>query len=143
MELEGCVWKEKSHWLIEVLSLNIMTQGYTRKEALEMIRDAIKEILASYFSPERSIAVEITINLYSKGVIGVSASDERLLFSLALRRLREESGTTVREASKRLGSDSPNAYAQYERGKFNITLEKFDELLRAANPQRKSLLSVV
>ena len=36
------------------------------------------------------------------------------MLALSLRRQREKSGSTVREASERLGSKSPNAYAQYE-----------------------------
>jgi len=34
-----------------------------------------------------------------------------------------------------VGSISPNAYPQYEKGKINISLDKYEELLHAANPQ--------
>ena len=49
MELEGRIRKNKNHWLVEVSSLNIMTQGETREEALFMIKDAIKEYMKYYF----------------------------------------------------------------------------------------------
>jgi len=39
----GKVWKLKNNfWLAEVPELDAMTQGYTRKEALEMAVDLIK-----------------------------------------------------------------------------------------------------
>jgi predicted RNase H-like HicB family nuclease len=52
MELEGKIWKNKNHWLVKVSSLNIMTQGETREEALFMIEDAIIEYMKYYFEPE-------------------------------------------------------------------------------------------
>ena len=52
MELEGRIWKNKKHWLVEVSSLNIMTQGKTREEALFMIKDAIMEYIRYYFESE-------------------------------------------------------------------------------------------
>ncbi|MDX8431773.1 MAG: helix-turn-helix transcriptional regulator [Candidatus Algichlamydia australiensis] len=69
--------------------------------------------------------------------------DNKILLALSLRRQREKSGETVREASARLGSKSPNAYAQYEKGKTKIPLEKYDLLLKASNPHIHSLLRIV
>jgi hypothetical protein len=143
MELEGRIWKSKRHWLVEVPSLDLMTQGKSRLDALSKIKDAITELLYSYFPGKVSRGFDITIESYEKALIGVSSTDNRLLFSLVLKRQREESQTSVREAADRLGSTSPNAYAQYEKGKINISLDKFEELLQAANPQRRSLLRVI
>jgi predicted RNase H-like HicB family nuclease len=46
MELEGRVWKDEnsSWWLAEVSFLDVMTQGKTKKKALEMLEDAILEL---------------------------------------------------------------------------------------------------
>lgn len=143
MELEGKVWKSKKHWLIEVPSLNIMTQGYSKEEAMVMIKDAIMEFIYYYFKAEVDKSFEITVNIYKKGLIGITTTNNKLLLALSLRRQREKSGSTVREASDRLGSSSPNAYAQYEKGKTRISLDQYDKLLRAANPYQHSLLRVV
>jgi hypothetical protein len=143
MELEGKIWKSKQHWLVEVPSLDVMTQGKTRDEALSMIQDAIAELIYSYFPNQVRKGFEVTISDYKKGVVGVSLTDGKLLLSLILKRQREKSQTSVREAASRLGSESPNAYAQYEKGKINISLDKFEELLHAANPQHHSLLRVI
>ncbi len=143
MELEGTVFKDGRHWIIEVPSLNLMTQGRTKKEALEMIADAAVGLAECYFEVEMEKDFAITATEFGKDVIGISSNDSKILLALSLRRQREKSGATVREASARLGSKSPNAYAQYEKGKTKISLEKYDLLLKAANPHIHSLLRVV
>lgn len=134
MEFEGKVWKDGKFWLIEVPSLNVMTQGKTKKEALEMIKDSILGLIECYFKAEIDEHFSISINDQKNGMIGVTSSNTKLLLALCLRRQREKSGSTVREASERLGSKSPNAYAQYEKGRTNISLDKYEALLMAANP---------
>lgn len=143
MELEGKVWKNGKHWLVEVPSLDVMTQGYTKEESLMMIRDAILGLVHSYFESDVEKDFDVMVHAYKSNVIGITTTNYRLLLALSLRRQREQSGATIREASKRLGSDSPNAYAQYEQGKTKIPLEKYELLLRAANPLRHSLLKIV
>lgn len=143
MELEGKVWKSGKHWLVEVPSLDVMTQGHTKEDALEMIRDAILLLVKGYFKSEISESFDILVNRYQRNIIGITATDSKILLSLSLRRQRKQSKSTVREASKRLGSKSPNAYGQYEQGKTKIPLEKYELLLQAANPRRHSLLRVV
>lgn len=142
MELEGKVWKDpdSSWWLVEVSFLDVMTQGRTRKEALEMIKDAIMELLKDSYEDSLSKQFRLTVNLYENGVIGVGASEEKLLFALGLKRQRLRSGSTIRDVSKRLKSKSPNAYARYERAQSRPSIEKYAELLHAANPNRRPLL---
>jgi predicted RNase H-like HicB family nuclease len=142
MELEGRVWKapDSSWWLIEVSFLDVMTQGRTRKEALEMIKDAVMELLKDSYEDQLNKHFQLTVNLYDNGVIGMGASDENLLFALGLKRQRLRSGSTIRDVSRRLKSKSPNAYARYERAQARPSLEKYAELLHAANPNRRPLL---
>jgi len=143
MELEGTVFKDGKVWLIEVLSLNLMTQGRTKKEALEMIVDAAIGLTECYFDSEIEEGFSITATEYERDIIGLSSTNNKLLLALSLKRQREKSGSTVREAAARLGSSSPNAYAQYEKGKTRISLEKYDQLLKAVDPHLRSLLRVV
>jgi transcriptional regulator with XRE-family HTH domain len=74
------------------------------------------------------------------GIIGMGASDDKLLFALGLKRQRLRSGSSIRDVSKRLKSKSPNAYARYERAQAKPSIEKYAELLHAANPGRRPLL---
>lgn len=141
MEISGKVWKDKKLWLIEAPLLNAMTQGRTQKEAVEMMKDLIHEMLISYFTDvDHSFAVDV--NVHKNGVIGITTTNNSLMYALSLKRQREISKSTVREASERLGSAYPNAYAQYERGKTRISLEKYDQLLSAANPSRHAIIGL-
>lgn len=142
MELQGKICKNKEHWLVEVPSLNVMTQGETREEALFMIKDAIMEYIKYFFESEID-GFELEINDYKKSIIGVTSNNNKLLLALSLRKQREKSGSTVREASERLGSNSPNYYAQYEKGKTRISLDQYEKLLQAANPHQHRLLRVI
>ena len=80
------------------------------------------------------------MNLYEEGVIGIGASDAKLLFALGLKRQREKSSSTIRDVSERLNSKSPNAYARYERAQVRPSLDKYAQLMHAANPLRRPLL---
>lgn len=143
MEMEGKIWKDGKFWLVEVPALDTMTQGKTRKEALAMAKDLVFEMARGYFEDEIDKNFSITVIDYKKNIVGITASDTRLFLALSLRRQREKSGSTVREASERLGSKSPNAYAQYERGKTSISIDKYEELLTAANPSERLRLRIV
>lgn len=142
MELEGKIWKSKKQWLVEVSSLNIMTQGKTRKEALFMVEDAIMEYMKYFFESEIE-GFELHVNDYKESIIGISANNNKLLLALSLRKQREKSGSTIREVSERLGSKYPNLYAQYEKGKTRISLDQYEKLLQAANPNQHRVLRVI
>ncbi|NGX37973.1 MAG: hypothetical protein K1000chlam2_01142 [Chlamydiae bacterium] len=138
MEFRGKVWKTEGRpkWVIEAPSLCVITQGHTKKEALAMLKDAMELLIFSYFDCKTKIAVIE----HKQGIVGVTCSDRKILLSLALIKQREESGLSVRQVSRRLGSESPNAYGRYERGRVNISLEKFDELLQAVNPNLSGVM---
>ncbi|MDN3505812.1 MAG: type II toxin-antitoxin system HicB family antitoxin [Simkaniaceae bacterium] len=143
MEFEGKIWKDGKFWLVEVPSLNLMTQGKTRKEGLEMIRDAAIGLVECYFESEIEDDFDIILIDYGSDTFGITSNEDKLLLALSLRRQREESGSTVREAASRLGSKSPNGYAQYEKGRTRISLDQYEKLMRAVNPNRISILRVI
>ena len=142
MELEGKIWKSGKFWLVEVPSLDAMTQGRTKKEALEMIKDLIKEMLINYFEDDVNDNLEIDVVVYNNTLIGITTNNNSLILALSLRRQREKSGATVREVSERMGSKSPNAYAQYEKGRARMSLEQYERLLHVANPHRQFHLRI-
>lgn len=142
MKLKGSVWKEpdSSWWLVEISFLDVMTHGKSRKEALEMIEDAVMELLKDSYAELLSKHFHLFVTLYENGVIGLGATDDKLLFALGLKRQRLRSGSTIREVSNRLKSKSPNSYARYERAQARPSIEKYAELMHAANPSRRPLL---
>lgn len=140
MEFVGKIWKDGNFWLVEVPVIDVCTQGRTRKEALIMIEDAILELLKSYFPDLNDFSLEIVD--HAKNEIGIKASQSNIMLSFSLMRQREISKSTVRDVAKRLGSKSPNSYAQYERGRMRMTLDQYERLLGAVNPERPASLLI-
>lgn len=137
MELDGIIEKapKGKYWVIEIAALELMTQGTSRKNAFSMIQDAVLELIESYFGKTVRKALKLSIYEHGNEGFGLSSNNNKILLSLALKRQREISGLTIREAALNLGSKSPNSYSQYEKGKINISLDKYELLLSAANPQ--------
>jgi len=128
MRFEGKVFRDGRFWLAEIPLLDAMTQGRTRKEALLMIGDWLETMVnRTGFSAE----------VYPRGTneFEVSGNDAGAMTALLLRRRREASGASLRDVATRLGATSRNAYARYERGDAVPTVDKLDELLKAASPE--------
>ncbi len=127
MRVEGRIFRSGKWWAIEVPILDIYTQGRTRKEAFEMLRDAA-----------RLIADDDGFELQaypSKGQRFEAGSEDDATFcALVLRRQRQARGLSLRDVSERLGMKSRNAYARYEQGRAVPTIQKFAELLKTVNP---------
>ena len=47
MKLEGKIWKSSTsrYWLAEVRDLDLVTQGTSRRDAADMLRDAIESLV--------------------------------------------------------------------------------------------------
>ena len=133
MRFEGRLLKRGKWWAIEVPMLGIFTQGRSKREAYEMIKDAV-ELLAD--TPGFRVDVYPGVGKHFE----VGARDERMLVALLLRRQRQARGLSLAEVTRRLGMKSRNAYARYEQGKAVPTVEKLTELLRAVNPERELVL---
>lgn len=142
MELEGRIWKSGKFWLVELPSLDAMTQGKSKENALFMAEDLLNEMIRTYFQDEAGKDLKISVDC-DKDKIIITANDTKLLLALCLIRQREQSGTTLKEAAARLGSKSPNAYAQYEKGTISVSVDKFEDLLQAANPFEHRKLRIV
>src|SRR5262245_28795429 len=139
MKLEGQIWKDKKtpYWVVNVPLLDVTTQGKTKAEALEMIKDAV-ELEAD--KPNFKIYVE---SGRTSGTFVISASDPDALMAFLLQRQRQHHGCTVREVASRMKSKSPTAYAQYELGKRAPSIGKFIELLKAIDPKLVPILKLV
>jgi len=133
MRFSGRVYKHKSHWLAEVPLFEAMTQGRSRREALEMIADWFVSMVN-----DPGFAVEAVLT--GEGEFEVTSNDLKSMTSLLLQRQRQESGLSLADAAERLGAKSRNAYARYERGDSVPTIEKLDQLLRAVSPDRDVVL---
>jgi predicted RNase H-like HicB family nuclease len=127
MRFEGRVFRDGRWWLAEIPILDAMTQGRTRKEALEMIADWLETMV-----DRRDF--EATVFRREGNEFEIAGSDAAAMTALLLRRRRAASGKSLRDIASGLGSTSRNAYARYERGDAVPTVEKLDELLKATSP---------
>jgi hypothetical protein len=133
MRFSGRVWKDGSHWLAEVPLFEAVTQGRSRREALEMIEDWFVSMVN-----RPGFAVEAMPT--GQDEFEVTSNDLKSMISLLLQRQRQESGLSLADAAERLGAKSRNAYARYERGDSVPTIEKLDQLLKAISPDRDVVL---
>ncbi len=133
MRLAGRVFKVGEFWAIEVPILGVVTQGHTKKEAYEMIADAIESLVN-----KKRFKVEV---FPGKGdYFELGSPDLSTLTAFLLRRQRMKQGLTLVEVAKRLGAKSHNTYARYEQGKSIPTIEKFSKLLSALSPDNDFVL---
>jgi len=130
MRFQGTLRRDGRWWLAEVPVFDAMTQGRTRKEALEMIGDWFLSIV-----DRKGFSVQV--HAASGEEFEIGSDDTRTMISLLLRRQRQKSGLTLAQAAERLDARSRNAYARYEQGVSVPTIEKLDELLHAIAPERE------
>jgi DNA-binding XRE family transcriptional regulator len=137
MRLEGRISKSRSskYWLAEARDLDLVTQGRSRKDAVAMLADAV-ESLVSW----GTFRVEVALG--KDGSCTIGSNDDAKLVALMLRRLRAREGLSVRDVAARLGSKSPNAYAQYETGRVAPSIDTLTRLLSALNPSFETVLRV-
>jgi Helix-turn-helix domain len=129
MRFEGKLTRDGRFWLAEIPILDAMTQGRSKKEALEMMADWLETMV------NRS-GFRVLVHSGKDVHFEVSGSDTAAMTALLLRRLRETSGRSLAEVASRLGATSRNSYARYERGETVPTVEKLDALVKAASAGR-------
>jgi len=126
MRFVGRVFKVGRYWAIEVPILGVVTQGRTRKEAFEMVADAI-EVLVN----KRGFRVEVFPG--DGEYFEVGSANVAALTALLLRRQRVKRGLTLSDVTKRMGARSLNSYARYEQGRSVPSIKRLSQLLAAVS----------
>jgi len=127
MVVSGKLWKEGNMWVIEIPLLSVVTQGTSKKDAYEMIVDALKSLIN-----KRNCKIKVIE--YGKSVFAIVAQD-KILIPFILKRRRLISGLTQAQVTKRLGLKSVNSYAQYEQAAVTPTVAKMIVFLKAMEPK--------
>jgi hypothetical protein len=137
VRLEGRISKSHSskYWLAEVRDLDLVTQGTSRKDAIAMLEDAVESLVN-----RDGFRAQVAVSKDGRCTIG--SNDDAKLVALMLRRLRAREGLSVRDVAARLGSKSPNAYAQYETGRVAPSIDTLTRLVAALNPSFETVLRV-
>jgi len=133
MRFAGRVFRVGKSWAIEIPLLDIATQGRTKKEAYEMIADAVESLV-------NKKGFDVRVFGAKGAVFEIGASDQGALTALLLRRMRHKAGLSLEEVAARLGSRSPNSYARYEQGRSVPSVEKFAKLFSAVAPNKEFVI---
>jgi DNA-binding XRE family transcriptional regulator len=137
MKLEGKIWRSSTsrYWLAEVRDLDVVTQGTSRRDAANMLRDAIESLV-------NRAGFCVNVEMDRGGDCTIGSNNAAVLVAFMLRALRAREGLSVREVARRLGAKSPNAYAQYETGRVAPSIDTLSRLLAALNPEFDAVLRV-
>lgn len=113
------------YWAVEIPALHIHTQGKTRKEGLEMAKDAVEML-----SNKEGFEVQVLAKASSER-FAIESNNAEFMAALILKQTRAFAGLSVREVARRMNSSSPNAYSQYERGDRSASLGQFCQMMKA------------
>ena len=133
MRFEGRVFRVGKHWAVEVPILDVVSQGRTKGEALEMIADAVESLI-------NRPGFKLEVFPGTGEHFEVSSEDQATLTAFLLRRARQRAGLSLAQVAERLGATSINAYARYEQGRSIPTVQKLSELFAAVMPHRDLVL---
>ena len=134
MRLSGRVHSAGRYWAIEIPILGVVTQGRSKREAYEMIADAVESLV-------NREGFSIQVYPGSGDYFEIGASEQAALTALLLKRERLRAGLTLAQVAERLGIRSVNAYARYEQGRSVPTVQKLTELFSALAPNKDFVLS--
>ena len=138
MKISGTIKKSGNWWAVKMPIAGIYTQGKTKKDALFMAQDAIECTIESMIDGSIKATAEFT----GQYDFSLSTNNDAALVALILKNKRAESKLSIREVAAHLGSKNPNSYAQYERGKTRPSIDKFNQLLKAINPNLELVLTL-
>ena len=110
MRFSGKLYQDGDFWLAEIPILDVMTQGYSQEEAVEIVADLVETMAG-----EEDFQADVFLG--SDGIFEVGSTNPKVMISLLLQRKRELSGLSLSEAASQLGASSRNAYARYEQGR--------------------------
>ena len=133
MRFAGRVFRTGRRWAVEVSILGVFTQGHTKRNAYDMIADAIEALV-------NEEGFEVEVHPGRGEYFEVGASSASALTAFLLRRARAKAGLSLAQVAERLGAKSHNAYARYEQGRAVPSVEKLTELYSAVAPDRDLVL---
>lgn len=126
----GRVFKRGKFWIAECDSLDASTQGFSKKEAIEMLADWIETA-----ANNKSLLVRVGEG--PKNSLIIETNENAAIIALILQRERQKHGLSVRDVARLLGMKSHTAYAQYERGKTEPSLTQMERFLSAIAPEKR------
>lgn len=126
MKFKGELEKDGKYWLATFPTLDIMTQGMSKKEAYEMAADLIKS--------KSPLEIEVVVDKVGKFGFEVGSNNTKAMIAILLTCLRRKSGLSHAQVAERLGT-SRSVYARYEKGRAMPSVEKLEDLLSCVSAE--------
>lgn len=137
VKFEGTTCKEGRYWPVDVPALNVVTQGRSKKEAYQMIKEAIE-----LYVDQPHFQVEVIPLSGGRFIIRAKSNeDDKYLVALMLKQQRAKYGLSLADIAKRLGI-TRHAYAQYEQARSLPSLTKVEEFIHAMSKQAHFVVGV-
>lgn len=129
MKIMGSYWKseEDNVWVIDIPLLDASTQADSCEDIAVMASDLIESL-----SGDEDFKIQVIIH---GDALLIEANDSKRLAAIILKRQRQKKRLRLEDIAYHLGAKSINDYAQYEQGKHMPSLEKFEQLLEAIDPE--------
>ena len=128
MKIEGHILKDQRSWAVYIPALDLHTHAGTKKEAYEMAGAVVEDMI---FEDNFQCFIE----KFGSNHFYLTANDPNRLIAFLLKRQRNKSGLTLRQAAAAMGSNSPNAFSVYELCKKKPTIDKLNQLLDAVGSE--------
>jgi predicted RNase H-like HicB family nuclease len=123
MQLRGRIYKDGRFWVVECDALKAYTQGTSRKDGLEMMKDWLRGMLDD---PK----FDFQIFAAKDGDFVMEFTDPRRVLGLVLHQQRNAAGMTLQEVAEKAGVASRSTVAQAEKGSNEISISRLGDLLR-------------
>ena len=123
--------KDEGLWLSECESLDLMTQGHSRDEAITMMISMISD-----FCGDGSKLQETKIIDNGSNIVEVCFVDIRAVLPYFLKLFREQEKLTQAQVAESLGVSSVTNYARYEQGNTHPTVDALSKLLDVMGGRR-------
>jgi hypothetical protein len=135
MRIEGHMKKEGKFWIVEIPVLDVITQGLSKSEAYRIAGTVVEDMVGIG-------GFKVAVFKVGQTDFVLEANDSSALIPLMLRRQRVKKGITVREASRLMGSKSPNAWGAYEQGRRAPTFDQLERMIRVLNKNSQLVIRI-
>ena len=138
MKIDGFIFKDQrtqGMWAVEIPALGIHTQGTSRKDALEMAKDAIETVIDSE-------GFEVTVTFVCKNQLLIASNNTKLLLAQIFKNKRIANKLTAQQVADKMGEKSVTGYLRYEQGKSLASMDKISEIMNAINPELDPILKI-
>lgn len=130
MKIRGEIKKSSQHWISEIPSMDLATQGRTKEHALDMMKDLLLTVI-------NKPGVAVVLSFSKKNEFVLSITDPRPFISIMLARMRKKAGFSLKEMSQKLGKKSRNSIRQFEVGNHDIGIFKLQQIINSLGYEMK------